>query len=659
MIIMLFISNHPEADAKSRNSIWKGRIFLLPVLLLWSIFSTDLYAAELEAINFATSPELTRVVLQLSEKIRFSAHRLPAAGHEPDRCYVDLYSTRRGHSLPQRLNVDSGNIMNIRTGTHGTMLRVVLDLKNSSDCSIQSDPQNNRIILDATVLPATLDNLPAAGQPFQENPLTEPLPKVLHRKIPPQETQLEPSPIQDQRQTAVELQPTAELPQPALPENLAGFTTQPQSPFSGWGWVQGFAARDIRDDPAEDDHLTRLRARLGIGWDGGLEHDRSLLARASIDLDYLSYANDFAKDETDINMHESYLQLNAPNWDLSVGKQRVRWGKSDQLTPLDNINPEDFRQFLTIDLEERKIPSWLVRLRWYGPRMNIETILSPWFEESELEYFDSDWALYRNLRQAIVENPSLPSEIKSYAEALRVHEQQPGDSFENMSAALRLTWQTDQSDFGVSYRYGWETLPTIISFPVKNIRSSGDPQEDPAQLLSGAILTGEQVEARFKRQQVIGFEWESVFEQIGFRGELAYLNKVALLSSDLTSQRKAAGHLVTGIDYTSETEWYFNLQTSWYRIFDFTKDILYLEQDNISLLGEIRKPVWRGNLEFSVKYILTVTDQSSLLQPATTLKYFPNTECEFGAMIFSGDGDTLLGSYDQADQLYARIKVSF
>ena len=658
MIIMQFTINHPGTGAKKREGKEKIISFILLTLLLLIIPSPNLLAAELEAINYSSSPELTRVVLQLNEKIRFSGHQLPGSGNEPDHCYVDLYSTQRAHSLPQRLNINSRSLRKIRTGIHGNMLRVVLDLEKGSTCSIHSDKQSDLIILDAVALSPKQENPSVAKMPFQETLLADPLPKVLYKNIPLPETQVEPLKNREQPQST-QLQATTEIPPADLPRDLAELTAPTQSPLSLWGWVQGYSAMDTQDDPAEDDRLTRLRARLGAGWDKGLPHDSSFLARTSADLDFLDYENEFASDDTNVNLHEFYLQLNAPEWDISIGKQRVRWGKADQISPLDNINPDDFRQFLTVDLEERKIPSWLTRFRWYGERMGIETIISPFFEKSEMDYFDSDWALYRNLRQVIIENPNLPAEIKSYAKTLRVHEQEPDNAIENYSAAVRLTLKTDQSDFGFSYRYGWETLPTIISFPVKNIHYSGDPQQDPSQLLSTAVLTGEQVEARFKRQQVFGLEWESVFEQIGFRGELAYLDKVSLLASDLTSRRKAAGHLVAGVDYTTVSEWYINVQASWYKIFDYTKDILYFEQDNISLLGEIRKPVWRGNLEYSLKYTLSISDQSSYLQPALTLKYFPNTECEFGAQIFSGDRDTLLGSYDQADQVYAKIKFSF
>jgi hypothetical protein len=150
-----------------------------------------------------------------------------------------------------------------------------------------------------------------------------------------------------------------------------------------------------------------------------------------------------------------------------------------------------------------------------------------------------------------------------------------------------------------------------------------------------------------------------VLDPVGFRGEIAYLDDVALLADDLTSARREALHLVSGIDYTSVSEWYFNLQASWYRIFDYDDSILYFEEDNVALLGEISKPLWRGNLEALTRFNYNITDASSYLQPALKIKYFPNIEAEVGANIFSGDGDTLLGSYDQADQVYAQVTFSF
>ena len=301
----------------------------------------------------------------------------------------------------------------------------------------------------------------------------------------------------------------------------------------------------------------------------------------------------------------------------------------------------------------------MLRTRWYGESTGFETIIQPWFESSEIDFFDSDWAFYRNFRKAISSNSLASQQLKNYAKSIRVKEDKPNGAPKNMSAAVRFTWQTEQSDFAVSYHYGWEAQPTINSFPIKNIDYSGKPSDNILEGVDLADFTNERVEAEYKRQQTIGFEWETIIDPIGFRGEIAYKDNVAFITRDLTSERNAVSQLVSGIDYTSGSEWYFNLQGTWYYIHNYNNQILYLEKNNLALLGEIRKPVWRGNLELSTSYNYTITDGSSYVQPAINLKYFTNTDIEVGAMVFSGDGDTLLGSYDKADQVYARIKVSF
>lgn len=440
---------------------------------------------------------------------------------------------------------------------------------------------------------------------------------------------------------------------------LSAFTPTGRDNVSLWGWGQFYYAQDIENDYAEDEYLSRLEGRLGADWNKELSPGNSLEFQGAVDLDRIFYDSDLADDDTEIRLHETYIQFFRPNDDISFGKQRVRWGKSDQLSPVDRLNPQDFRQFVTVDLEERALPDWMLRHRWYGEKIGLETIVQPWFQESELEYFDSNWALYRVLRQSIINDPQMPAELKDNVRNIRVEESKPGNTLGNMSAAARLTWQTAQSDFAVSYRYGWETLPTVTNFPVKNVVYSGDPNSDPSQLLADAVLTNESVQAEFKRQHMAGFEWETVLDPLGFRGEIAYMDDVAFMSSDFTSERKPVTHLVSGIDYTSVNEWYFNLQGSWHLIHNYTGDILYFDEHTVSALGEINKPVWRGNLEFALQYNYTLTDQSSYLQPSVTLNYFRNIEFEIGANIFSGDADTLFGSYDPYDQAYGRLKMSF
>jgi len=595
-------------------------------------------AAELQKIDTLFSGNASQVVLQLSESVRYKHQNLPKNDSNSNRCYVDLYSTTPANTVPTWMNIENAGITKIRTGIHATTLRVVLDLKEGNSCTITTADDPFRVMLTVIDLPVKKKESRFAQTELDEK-LTLPMAKPL-------ETEEESPPEVDKLKTDT----TA---------TFSDFSVTEPKQIEAWGWIQLFTAQDTKEQKAEDHHFSRLRSRVGADWETDLNSDYSLQARGSLDVDHIFYQQDRADDDTDINFSETYLRLNSSNWDVTIGKQRVRWGKSDQLSPIDTINPQDFRQFITVDLEERTIPRWLLRTRWYGESTGIETIIQPWFESSEIDFFDSDWAFYRNFRKAITSNSLANEQLKNYARSIRVKEDKPNAAPKNMSGAIRFTWQTEQSDFAVSYHYGWEALPTINSFPIKNIDYSGDPADNLLEGIDPADFTNERVEAEYKRQQTIGFEWETVIDPIGFRGEIAHKDNVAFISRDLISERNAVTQLVSGIDYTSESEWYFNLQGSWYYIHDFTDKILYYEENTVSAFGEIRKPIFRGNLELATKYNYIITDASSYLQPSVKMKYFQNIECELGAMIFSGDGDSLLGSYDKADQVYATLKYSF
>lgn len=614
---------------------------LLSFMVVSFFVTASVYAAELSEIDTISDKTQSQIILQLNGDIHFDKHYLAATNGKQARFYVDLYGTQPDSNIKRNISLDDNCIKNVRIGRHGTTTRVVLDLQNDQIC-IVDNVDNAQISICCKSSNVNNDDARLDQQ---------------QKKIAAHNIEL--SPQQEHHDSSVLFYTSGVNDQLSTPMPIIGAISDKM--FTYGGQIEGFTAKDINKESNEDTRLVRSRNRLWVQYKKLEFEQYKLQGKASIEWDILDIDDSYGDSDNDLKLYEGYLKLSGDNWDISVGRQRVRWGKSDQLSPLDSINPEDMRQFITVDLEERKIPSWLARLRMYGSRVTLETIFMPWFDESELDYFDSDWALYRNLRQTIAENVQLPQVIQNYAVNLHVHERQPSNSLNNMSGALRLSWQTQRSDFAVSYRYGWQTLPTITSFPVKNIVFDGDPHSNPMQFLSknNIVIAIEPVQACFKRQRIAGFEWESVFDSIGFRGEVAYIDHVSMLSSNLTSFDKKVAHLVTGIDYTSVDDWYFNLQTSWYRIFDYDKRILYFEQNNVSLLGELRKTLWRGNLELSTRYNYTVSDGSSYLQPAINIKYFPNIDAEIGLVFFSGDGDTLFGSYDKTDQVYAKIKFSF
>ena len=393
------------------------------------------HAALLLGVDVIDDESSTDIVLRFDEKVRYLANYLPESDSLPARCYIDLLATNLNQSLQPWFAVDGRRITKIRTGSYSTKLRLVVDFTKDSLCLFEpstTEPFHIRITVT--------DQEPAEDDQQAPGSLA-----VGERQPAAGDVQM-PEAAGSEETTMPTEEPSSLAGAPLVEEgdrSLSEFDDAEKNLPSVWGWAQYYTAHDTKKDDYEDHKLLRVQGRLGAEWEKELNPETSLEMQAAVAVDRIYYDSDEAKEETEVNIDETYLQYNRPRWDISAGKQRVRWGKSDQVSPLKSINPHDLRKFIAVDLEDRVLPSWMLRNRWYGDSIGLETIIQPWFKKSEIDYFDSDWAIYRNLRRAIMENPAAPAMLKDYTRNIRVNADKPSKSLDNVSAAARFTWQTD------------------------------------------------------------------------------------------------------------------------------------------------------------------------------------------------------------------------
>ncbi len=446
-------------------------------------------------------------------------------------------------------------------------------------------------------------------------------------------------------------------------------TTLPENPsflenLTFTGWIEGLGAGDTEDDKnTEHRNLFRNRIRLESDWRHTFDRDNKLKAKFSLDSDYLRMGGGTKTNrDYDFNLHEGYLLYAHKNLSMTIGKQIVRWGKTDQLSPVDNLNPQDLRLFMLPELEERKIPLWMLRLQGFADNWSWEALYIPWFENSDIDYFNSDWSIFRHLTEDI-KTSNLDPSFKAYADrTIIIDRDKPANNLGNGEFGGRLSATFGQIDFSLSYLYGWENQPTIKNFPIGTLQVDGSFSQDNLEELPsqpGLIFRDERIAVTYKRQQVAGLEFETTLGPFGLRGEAAHFDRMSFLSSDLTSIRKPVFHTVLGLDYSSANDWYFNTQFSYMKILNYSNRILYFEDDNLALMGEISKLIFNHNLELRLRYNYTISDKSYYLEPTMTLKYFTNLEIELGANILGGNSDTLFGSFEETDQIFGRVKYYF
>lgn len=134
-------------DYKSKN---KGILQFAVILSLVSIFiffssSTASHKIDVKGIRYWSSPDYTRVVVDLSGPVEFSRNRIA----NPDRLYFDLKNASLEKEIKTSLPVGDGILKTVRAGQFDPYtVRVVLDLENIADFNafVLEDPA--RFIID-------------------------------------------------------------------------------------------------------------------------------------------------------------------------------------------------------------------------------------------------------------------------------------------------------------------------------------------------------------------------------------------------------------------------------------------------------------------------------------------------------------------------------
>lgn len=414
--------------------------------------------------------------------------------------------------------------------------------------------------------------------------------------------------------------------------------------------------------------MLQIRTTLQTKKDDAIENNNSFRNRILVEgkyknvvtlsalSDYLHFGREDETDEYDLDLYEAKWQYIEKNYGFSIGKQIIRWGKTDQISPIDTLNPQDLREFILPEYEERKIPIWMADLNLFFDQFNLEGVFIPFFEESRIDYFGTNWSIFGHMKKEL-QNASIPSPLKTYFENINVNEANPDKEAE---FAARLTTEVRNIDMGFTFHHTTEDNPYFKSFPVKNIHVTGDlSSQNLGPSLADAILTDENIEVEYKRTNIAGFEFETIFADFGVRGEMVWQENESFLTSSLTSVRNPTFIYIVGADYTTKGNTYLNVQFAHKHISNYTSDIIYFDRNTYSLIGKISKDIISEWLEVNLKYSFTLNNNAWYLSPYFKYTYITNFQCLIGTQLFSGDTDTWFGKFKENDLFFLEVTYRF
>lgn len=195
---------------------------------------------------------------------------------------------------------------------------------------------------------------------------------------------------------------------------------------------------------------------------------RTISARAERDkIQPLAFVEnlDTQEDNRVVDLREFYVDVFFDNLDIRIGRQFVVWGVLTGVRIVDEINPIDFRELITPDLLDYRIPLWMLRTDYYLGNTSFQFLWIPDLRFHKPAPPGSEWELLQEVRSPEGDR------ITNF----------PSHNFENSEWAVKVTTTLGMTELALSYFYTWDDFPVIFRrVPVEATVGSPDPQFFPS-----------------------------------------------------------------------------------------------------------------------------------------------------------------------------------
>jgi|GEM_PF-1631990 len=431
---------------------------------------------------------------------------------------------------------------------------------------------------------------------------------------------------------------------------------------------QGYFLSRFYQDTAEDtatetqqDIETRLRLENKIELK---EWDALIQLNAELTYEALIHKDQHTQKDTDLLLKEAYVQVRKPNYSFALGRQIVTWGKLDNVVVLDRFSPQDYKRFILYDKQERKLPMLMAKFDYFGDNFDLEAVAAPFLKHSAVWFFDSDWAVYDQLKRSFLEG-AYPLATKDVIARINTVEREKlvDQTLDNIQCGLRWRQRLEGADIGLYYMYVNNSLPGLRESTANgNIlkRFLNYPTNANLAQLLGLAPTDTDLTLieEHPRTQVIGIDAETVLGAYGLRGEFAATLGGPYLRSDFSYVRKDNIIFGLGIDHRTADNLYYNIQFIETIILDY-EPLFPEEEYGHQITATLTKEFLRGKLILGLRHAYNISYGDWMLNPKLTYKIKEGLEGTLAGFLFNGDPTTMFGRYSDKDLFYLQLKYNF
>lgn len=316
------------------------------------------------------------------------------------------------------------------------------------------------------------------------------------------------------------------------------------------------------------------------------------------------------KDDYRYELKEMYFDLYFDSLDIRIGKQYVVWGVLEGIRIVDEINPMDFRELITPELLDYRIPLWTLKLDYYSGSTEYEFIWIPELKFHQAAPPGSEWELFQK-----IDATTLPENFNpKYSEF-----------------GLKVTKDIFQSEFTLSYFYTWDDYPTTFRIISIDDVTSTDPTQRLAifpthsrmQMFGGTFtkeITGDILKAEF------AFITDKYFAIVD-----KYENGYLIDDGDVKRNHIRWG---VGYDFSFWGADFSPAFAQWI-ILDY-EDYILSDQVDTTLNLFIRKPIQKYSAVLNILIIRLINFKETYIKPRLTFDLTDKFQITLGADLFIG-----------------------
>ncbi len=469
--------------------------------------------------------------------------------------------------------------------------------------------------------------------------------------------------------TAEEEQEFASLSSPATPAaaGVGGRRT-----FAPFGRFESKLAVDThRENRFED--IIDWRNELRFGLDARWGPDTSL--RLSMQAIYQFRSGFDQQYDWETNLFEAYLDRRQGVWDWRLGKQIVSWGRADAINPTDNLNPQDYREIVTIDHDDRKIPITMVRGRRPLAGGNLDAVYIPFFEPNKFDIVGADYAVlgpgwlpaeWERLFIKLGENFHRRRITFSETSPFRVDK--PERKLSNGELGLRWSSHWHRLDYSLSFLSTYSDWPVIRLDPTVLTRLDLK-DSDTRRFLENAEVSDllrlrRLFSMRFPRQSIYGADFETVLGPYSVRGEVALTLHSPYYRADFSPVGKPQLSYVLGGDRLLPYDVYTNVQLLQTIILRYDSSILS-RRVRTGMTATLRRNFFDQRLHLQANTLYFFRDNDYFLNLQAAYDLADDLNLALGINLFQGKRDASLAEtsslsrFNNNDHVYTRLLYHF